>query len=188
MREALEISIQIISALQAAHEAGITHRDIKPENVMLRPDGIVKVLDFGLAKLTEAAAADSQSGELATHGVVISFGFGQIVQRGIQQFLTNFRWRTITGRVSGLRERLIQGRRRGTPRPTRDTRMLPGVLSRRPASYRHYCGPDGGTGGADGEIGAAGAHFSRAASSVFFSRARCQSSVRSAPMRSSPRP
>jgi serine/threonine protein kinase/Flp pilus assembly protein TadD len=53
LREALEVSIQIISALQAAHEAGITHRDIKPENVMIRPDGYVKVLDFGLAKLTE---------------------------------------------------------------------------------------------------------------------------------------
>jgi serine/threonine protein kinase/Flp pilus assembly protein TadD len=53
LREALEITIQIASALQAAHEAGITHRDIKPENVMIRPDGYVKVLDFGLAKLTE---------------------------------------------------------------------------------------------------------------------------------------
>src|SRR5262249_20146250 len=51
--EVLEIAIQISSALSAAHEAGITHRDIKPENVMLRPDGYVKVLDFGLAKLTE---------------------------------------------------------------------------------------------------------------------------------------
>lgn len=54
LREALEITVQIASALAAAHEAGITHRDIKPENVMIRPDGIVKVLDFGLAKLTEA--------------------------------------------------------------------------------------------------------------------------------------
>lgn len=56
LHEVLEISIQIISALQAAHEAGITHRDIKPENVMIRPDGYVKVLDFGLAKLTEKTA------------------------------------------------------------------------------------------------------------------------------------
>jgi predicted ATPase/tRNA A-37 threonylcarbamoyl transferase component Bud32 len=49
--EAFDISIQIASALSAAHQAGIIHRDIKPENIMLRPDGIVKVLDFGLAKL-----------------------------------------------------------------------------------------------------------------------------------------
>ncbi len=49
----LEITTQIASALKAAHQAGIIHRDIKPENIMIRPDGIVKVLDFGLAKLTE---------------------------------------------------------------------------------------------------------------------------------------
>src|SRR5262245_35481326 len=51
--EALDVAAQICSALGAAHGAGITHRDIKPENVMLRQDGLVKVLDFGLAKLAE---------------------------------------------------------------------------------------------------------------------------------------
>ncbi|MFN7928436.1 MAG: protein kinase [Blastocatellia bacterium] len=52
---ALDVAIQLTDALAAAHQAGIVHRDIKPENVMRRPDGIVKVLDFGLAKLTEFA-------------------------------------------------------------------------------------------------------------------------------------
>jgi serine/threonine protein kinase len=56
LNETLEIAVQVASALQAAHDAGITHRDIKPENIMLRPDGYVKVLDFGLAKLTEKNA------------------------------------------------------------------------------------------------------------------------------------
>ena len=73
--EALNVAIQVLSALNAAHAAGIAHRDIKPENVMIRSDGYVKVLDFGLAKLTEHSTIEStdqgQTG-LDTHpGIVM---------------------------------------------------------------------------------------------------------------------
>jgi eukaryotic-like serine/threonine-protein kinase len=52
---AVDIALQVAGALSAAHNAGIIHRDIKPENVMVRPDGLVKVLDFGIAKYAEPA-------------------------------------------------------------------------------------------------------------------------------------
>src|ERR1051325_127321 len=69
LTEILEVAIQTASALATAHAAGIIHRDIKPENIMVRRDGYVKVLDFGLAKLTESPAATSDP-EAATRAMV----------------------------------------------------------------------------------------------------------------------
>ncbi len=62
---ALKYAAQIASALDEAHEKGITHRDLKPANIMLTPDGTIKVLDFGLAAVTQPSQSDG--GEIATN-------------------------------------------------------------------------------------------------------------------------
>jgi serine/threonine-protein kinase len=77
--EALPIATQIAEALEAAHEQGVIHRDLKPANIKLRPDGVVKVLDFGLAKLAEATAASgavglSQSPTITTPAMMTGVG------------------------------------------------------------------------------------------------------------------
>lgn len=73
LQELLSIVAQVAEALSAAHQAGIVHRDIKPDNVMVRPDGYVKVLDFGLVKLTEGASVKT-SQEMAKTQLGVAMG------------------------------------------------------------------------------------------------------------------
>lgn len=70
LTEVLDVAIQVAGALEEAHAAGIVHRDIKPENIMIRRNGHVKVLDFGLAKLTERPVSDETDTEAVTRALV----------------------------------------------------------------------------------------------------------------------
>src|SRR5262245_13932561 len=74
LRKVIDLGVQICQGLAAAHEQEIVHRDVKPENIFITKDGRAKLLDFGLAKLTEGAAFGANAETLATHTVDTSPG------------------------------------------------------------------------------------------------------------------
>jgi eukaryotic-like serine/threonine-protein kinase len=72
LRDILDVAAQISAGLAVAHKSQIVHRDLKPKNVMIRPDGLVKILDFGLSKLTQSAIPDSeQSSAVTVPGILL---------------------------------------------------------------------------------------------------------------------
>ena len=158
---ALDTALQIAGALAAAHNAGIVHRDIKPENIMLRPDGLVKVLDFGIAKYAEPARMREGKATLfkTTPGAVIGttaymspeqargqpveartdlWSLGVVLYEMVARRLP-FPGATPTDRIAAILEREpepVSARRRGTP-PELERIVSRALAKNRDERYAH---------------------------------------------------
>ena len=143
--EALDVGIQIASALSATHSVGIIHRDIKPDNIMLRHDGIVKVLDFGLAKLSRERPPTTETNSLAPTQNMINTGFGVVL--GTAQYMSpeqarglDVDARTDIWSLGCVLYEMIAGKQPFAGPTTMD--VMSGILSIEPESLISYL-PDG---------------------------------------------
>ncbi len=149
LRAALPIFVQIASALEAAHAAGIVHRDIKPENIMIREDGIAKVLDFGLARTTiESGAprvlmgtaryiAPEQVRGAATDARTDLFSFGVVLYESLcgQAPFAGATTAEVLGRIADAKPAPLSAQVRGHPRKVE--RVVARALAKDPeARYR----------------------------------------------------
>ncbi len=142
--EALEVGIQIAGALCATHDVGIIHRDIKPDNIMLRPDGLVKVLDFGLAKLTHERSP-TETDSLAPTQHFFKTEIGMVL--GTAQYMSpeqargfEVDARTDIWSLGCVLYEMISGQQPFRAATTMD--VMSGILSREPDSLLHYM-PEG---------------------------------------------
>lgn len=144
LSECFEVAVQVAAALAAAHEANVVHRDIKPENIMLRPDGLVKVLDFGLAKLTEPAVEESAPDSNAPTRVQINTAPGVVMGTFNYMSPEQARGKEVDARtdiwaVGVVLYELLTGRLPFTGETTSD--VMAAILKNEPASLTVYA-PD----------------------------------------------